>query len=251
MTDYSISDLTPEEVERYDRQLRIPNFCLEGQKKLKNAKVVVAGVGGLGCPVSIYLTAAGIGKIKIIDKEKVELSNLNRQILHWDKDIGKYKVDSALEKLRQLNPNVEIEGEIVEINEKNVFELIKDADVVVDGMDNFKTRFLLNKACLKLEKPFIHAAVYGFEGELMTILPGKGPCLQCLIPEEPPEIKPFPVFGATPAVMACLQAMETIKLVINLGELVVGRLLIFDGLNMQFKNVEVKKRLECPVCGNK
>jgi adenylyltransferase/sulfurtransferase len=244
-------ELSSKELERYDRQIRIEGFDVEGQKKLKKAKVVVAGAGGLGCPTAIYLAAAGVGKITIIDKEKVELSNLNRQILHWDKDIGKYKIDSAVEKLSQLNPDIEVEGLKIEITEQNVRSLIEDADVIVDGMDNFKTRFLLNEACVKLNKPFVHAAVYGLTGELMTIIPGKGPCYRCYLPVEPPEIKPFPILGATPGVLACLEAMETIKLITGIGEPLTGKLLLFDGFKMTFQILNVKKLENCPVCSGK
>lgn len=244
-------ELTSREIERYDRQIRLSELGLEGQRKLKGAKVLVAGLGGLGCPASIYLVAAGIGRVILVDRERVELSNLNRQILHWDKDIGRFKVDSAVEKLRQLNQDVEVEGRIVEINEENVYNLVKEVDVVVDGMDNFKTRFILNKACIDLGVPFIHGAIYGLEGRLMTIVPGEGPCLRCLIPVDPPEIKPFPVLGATPGVIACLQAIEAVKLITGMGVPCVGKLLIFDGLEMEFHKIEVRKSPSCRVCGEK
>jgi adenylyltransferase/sulfurtransferase len=220
----------------------------EGQRKLKQAKVIVAGVGGLGCPAAIYLAVAGIGRLILIDKEKVELSNLNRQVLHGEKDIGRYKVDSAVEKLRQLNPDIVIEGLKVNITRQNVSSLIKDADLVVDGMDNFRTRFLLNEACVRYGKPFIHAAVYGLTGELMTIIPGEGPCYQCYITTEPPEVKPFPVLGATPGVLACLEAMEAIKLITGIGEPLVGKLLLFDGLKMTFQTLNINRLSSCPVC---
>lgn len=244
-------ELTERELTRYDRQMRIQNFGKEGQKKLKVAKVVIAGLGGLGSPASIYLAVAGVGNLLLIDKEKAELSNLNRQILHWDKDVDRYKVDSAIEKLKQMNPDINVEGKITEINEDNVYSLIKGANVVVDCMDNFRTRFILNKACVKLRIPFVHAAVYGLEGRQMTIIPYKGPCLQCLIPEEPPEIKPFPVLGATPAVMACLQAIETIKLITGIGKPNIGRLLVFDGLEMSFESYEISRDPNCSICGKK
>ncbi|NHV59802.1 MAG: HesA/MoeB/ThiF family protein [Candidatus Verstraetearchaeota archaeon] len=243
-----MSELTPTELERYDRQIRIPRFGVEGQKKLKAAKVTVVGVGGLGCPVSIYLTAAGVGKITIIDKDRVELSNLNRQILHWEKDINRYKVDSAKEKLSQLNPFVEIEGKVIEITEDNVIQLLSGSDIVIDGMDNFKTRLILNKACVELRIPFIHAAIYGLEGELLTVLPGEGPCYQCFLQKAPPERKPFPVLGVTPAVMACLQAMETIKIITGCGKPSIGRVILFDGENMRFDSLNISRDPNCPVC---
>ncbi len=242
--------LSKEDLERYDRQIRIPGFGIEGQLKLQKAKVLVAGLGGLGSPASIYLAAAGVGKLLLIDKEVVELSNLNRQILHWDKDVSRRKVDSAVEKLRQLNPNISIEGLAVQINEDNIYDFVKEVDLVVDGMDNFKTRFIINEACVKLGKPFIHGAVYGLEGRLMTIIPRKGPCLRCLIPTEPPEVKPFPVLGATPAVIASLQVIEAIKVLTGIGEPLVGKLLVFDGLPMSFYEVIVKRSPKCPVCSD-
>ena len=245
-----MNGLSKEDLERYDRQIRIPGFGIEGQLKLQRAKVLVAGLGGLGSPASIYLAAAGVGKLLLIDREVVELSNLNRQILHWDKDVSRRKVDSAVEKLRQLNPNISIEGLAVQINEDNIYDFVKEVDLVVDGMDNFKTRFIINEACVKLGKPFIHGAVYGLEGRLMTIIPRKGPCLRCLIPTEPPEVKPFPVLGATPAVIASLQVIEAIKVLTGIGEPLVGKLLVFDGLPMSFHEVIVKRSPKCPVCSD-
>ena len=243
-------DLSPQELEVYDRQIRIPGLGVEGQRKLKASKVVVAGVGGLGCPASMYLTVAGVGEILLIDKDVVELSNLNRQVLHWLDDIGRFKAISAEEKLRRLNQAVKVKGIVDEINEGSVYRLIKGADVVIDGQDNFKTRLVLNKACLALGIPFIHAAVHGLYGQLMTIIPGKGPCLQCLIPTEPPEVKPFPILGATPAVMACLQAIEAVKLIAGLGSPCIGRLIIFDGVDMRFNEVTIKRNPSCPACGS-
>lgn len=242
--------LNERELIRYDRQIRVSGFGVEGQIKLKKSKVLVAGLGGLGAPAALYLAAAGIGKIVLVDREKVELSNLNRQIIHWTEDIGKKKVESALEKLRRLNPEIEVEGVVNEVNEENVYDLVKKVDVVVDGMDNFKTRFILNEACVRSRKPFVHAAVYGLEGRLMTIIPRKGPCLKCLIPMEPTEISPVPVLGATPAIMASMQVMETVKIIVGVGEPLVGKLLVFDGNSMEFLQVSVNRIENCPVCGN-
>jgi adenylyltransferase/sulfurtransferase len=241
--------LDPSELERYDRQMRIPGWGVEGQKKLKAARVTVAGAGGLGCPVSLYLAAAGVGHITIIDKETVELSNLNRQVLHWQADIGKYKADSVVAKLRSLNSSIEVEAVKAEITEKSVRGLIKDADIVVDGMDNFTTRFILNYGCVKEDIPFVHAGVYGLDGQMTTIIPKKGPCLQCIFPEKPPEFEKFPVAGVTPATLAILQALETIKLIIGLGKPLVGRMLLFDGDALTFSTMEVRRDPNCPVCG--
>lgn len=241
-------DLSIEELERYDRQIRITGLGVEGQKKLKAARVLVAGLGGLGCPASMYLAASGIGKLVIVDKDKVELSNLNRQVLHWSNDIGKLKVESVVEKIHRLNPNVDVEPLALEINEENVEDLVSRVDVVVDGMDNFKARFLLNEACIQQNKPFVHAAVYGLEGQLITVLPGKGPCLRCIIPVEPPQQTPVPVLSATPGIMATLEVMEVVKLVVGLGKPCSDKLLIFDGYEMSFHEMKVEPSPSCPVC---
>lgn len=241
--------LDPSELERYDRQLRIPGWGIEGQKKLKKARVTVAGAGGLGCPAALYLAAAGVGHLTIIDKEKVELSNLNRQVLHWQADIGKYKADSAADKLRALNSSIEVEAVKAEITENSVRDLIKGSNVVVDGMDNFATRFILNHGCVKEEIPFVHAGIYGLDGQITTIIPKKGPCLQCIFPEKPPEFAKFPVVGVTPATLAILEALETIKLITGIGQPLVGRMLLFDGESLTFSTMEVHRDPSCPVCG--
>lgn len=241
--------LSLEELKRYDRQIRISYFGVEGQRKLKSAKVLIAGLGGLGCPAAMYLAAVGTGKLLLVDREKVELSNLNRQILHWTSDVGKLKVESAAKKIKELNPNVEVEGLAEEIREDNVEALVKEVDVVVDGMDNYKTRFIINEACVLQNKPFVHAAIYGLEGQLMTILPGKGPCLRCVIPSEPPEVTPVPVFGATPGVMAALEVIEAMKLITGIGKPCIDKMIIFDGLTMTFYQIKVEVSTNCSVCG--
>ena len=241
--------LTTEERERYDRQIMIRGIGEEGQEKLKQAKVVVAGSGGLGSPASIYLAAAGVGTIRMIDHDRVELSNLNRQILHWDKDIGRNKVDSAAEKLSQLNRSVKIEAVEETIDEVNISRLVAGFDLIVDAMDNLPTRYLLNKAAIDNQIPFIHGAVYGLEGRVMTIIPGKTACLRCvyrgLIPEEK-----FPVIGVTPAVIGCIQATEVIKYVAGIGKLLTNRLLVYDGLNMRFTELTVSRDPDCEHCGH-
>ena len=234
---------------RYDRQIIMRGFGEEGQEKLKNARVVVAGGGGLGSPSSIYLAAAGVGTIRIIDHDKVELSNLNRQILHWDKDIGKKKVDSAAEKLGQLNKVIRIEAIEDTINEKNVAELVEGFDVIIDAMDNLEARYLLNKAAINNRVPFIHGAVYGLEGRAMTVIPGETACLRCIYRGQIPKEK-FPVLGVTPAVIGCIQATEAIKYIVGIGKLITDRLLVYDGLNMKFTEFTVKRDPECEHCGN-
>lgn len=240
--------LSLEELERYDRQIRIFSFGVEGQRKLKSSTVLVAGLGGLGCPASLYLAASGIGRLILVDKERVELSNLNRQILHWSPDIGKLKIQSVAEKIIKLNPNVNVEPLALEISEDNVDDLVKKVDIVVDGMDNYKTRFLLNDACVMQGKPFVHAAVYGLEGQLLTVLPGKGPCLRCVFPSEPPHQTMVPALSATPGVMAALEVMEVVKLIVGLGKPCSDKLLIFDGYEMRFHEVGVESSPNCPVC---
>ncbi len=241
--------LTIEEQERYDRQIMMRGFGEEGQEKLKRAKVIIAGSGGLGSPASIYLAAAGVGTIRIIDHDRVELSNLNRQVLHWDNDIGRNKVDSAAEKLSQLNRGVKIEAMEETINEANIARLVAGFDLIVDAMDNLPTRFLLNKTAIENHIPFIHGAVYGLEGRAMTIIPGKTACLRCvyrgLIPEEK-----FPVIGVTPAVIGCIQATEVIKYIVGIGRLLTNRLLVYDGLNMKFTELAVKRDPNCEHCGH-
>jgi len=241
--------LTPEEVERYERQIMIEGFGEEGQEKLKQAKVFIAGAGGLGSPVSIYLMAAGVGTMRIADHDRVELSNLNRQTLHWDEDIGKRKVDSALEKLKRLNKEVKIEATEETISEANVSQLVAGFDLIVDATDNLPTRYILNKTALEKDIPFFHGAVYGFEGRAMTIIPSQTACLKCLYHGVLPREK-FPVLGATPAVIACIQATEVIKYIVGIGELLTNRLLVFDGLDMKFTELKVKKDPNCEHCSH-
>jgi adenylyltransferase/sulfurtransferase len=213
--------------------------------------VAVAGLGGLGSPASIYLAAAGVGRITIIDAERIERSNLNRQVLHWEPDIGQSKVKSASEKLRAINSDTKVDEISVKITSENVDQLIKGADVVVDGTDNYPTRYLLNETCVRNRIPFVHGAVEGLVGQVMTILPGKGPCLKCAVPKEPPKKSVFPVLGATPGVIGCLQAMEAIKLITGVGKPLVGRMLIFNGIDMTFDEMKVNRNPNCPVCGGR
>ena len=195
--------LTPEEKQRYDRQIMIPGIGEAGQEKIKKARVVIAGAGGLGSPIALYLTAAGVGTLRIIDNDKVELSNLNRQILHGDKDIGQAKTASAYEKLTKLNKNVTLETVHITIDESNAAQLTEGFDVIVDAMDNMPTRYLLNKAAIKHRVPFVHGAVSGLEGRALTVIPGKSACLKCIYHSLPPEAK-FPVLGTTPAVIGAI-----------------------------------------------
>lgn len=242
--------LSQEELIRYDRQIMIPEIGREGQERLKNARIFIAGAGGLGSPVSIYLAAAGVGRIKIADHDTIELSNLNRQVLHWKEDLGKRKVDSARDKLRKLNPDIKLEIIHETINEKNVSQMVDGFDAIVDAMDNFQTRYILNKAAVDKDIPFFHGAVRGFEGRAMTIIPGKTACLRCMYHGMPPKEK-SPVLGVTPAIIASIQATEVIKYLIGIGDLLTDRLLIYDGLMMIFREFKVRKNPECDHCGKK
>jgi molybdopterin/thiamine biosynthesis adenylyltransferase len=242
--------LSQEELVRYDRQIMIREIGREGQERLKNAKVFIAGAGGLGSPVSIYLAAAGIGLIKIADHDNVELSNLNRQILHWEEDIGKNKIDSARDKLSRLNPSVNLEITHETINERNVSQMVGGFDAIVDAMDNFPTRYVLNKAAVEKNIPFFHGAVSGLEGRAMTIIPGKTACLRCMYHGIPPAEK-FPVIGVTPAIIGSIQATEVIKCLVGMGDLLTNRLLIYDGMSMVFKEFKIRKNPECDHCGIK
>jgi adenylyltransferase/sulfurtransferase len=241
--------LTPEERQRYDRQIMILGLGESGQEKLKKARVVIAGSGGLGSPIALYLTAAGIGTLRIIDNDIVELSNLNRQILHWDKDIGKEKAKSAHDKLTQLNKNVTIETINATIDETNVYDLTAGFDVIVDAMDNMPTRYLLNKAAIEHKMPFVHGAVSGLEGRAMTVIPGESACIRCIYHGTPPKIK-FPVLGTTPGIIGAIQATEVIKYLTGIGTLLTNRLLIYDGLNMKFTELSVVRNINCEHCGD-
>jgi adenylyltransferase/sulfurtransferase len=220
----------------------------EGQAKLKLAGVVVAGVGGLGCPAAIYLCAAGVGRIRIIDKERADLNNLNRQILYWESDVGRYKAELAKEKLERLNSNVTIEAVRDTITDQNATELIQGFNVVLDGMDNFQTRLVLNRACVSEDIPFVHGSIYGLEGYVTTIVPHSTPCLMCIYGEAPPEIEKFPVVGATTSTIASLEVMEALKLITGIGTPYSGKVLFWDGADMRFTEIEVRRKRDCPVC---
>ena len=239
--------LTKDELERYDRQIMIADIGEDGQEKLKRARVFIAGVGGLGSPAAIYLTTAGVGMIRVVDHDRVELTNLNRQVLHWDDDIGRSKVESATEKLEKLNHDVKIEAIEERITEANIFQLVAGFDLIVDAMDNLPTRYLLNKVAIEKKIPFFHGAIYGFEGRAMTIIPGESTCLRCVYRGVIPGEK-FPVIGVTPAVIGCIQATEAIKYIVGVGELLTNRLLIYDGLDMKFTEFKVKKDPNCEHC---
>jgi molybdopterin/thiamine biosynthesis adenylyltransferase len=241
--------LTVDELERYDRQIMLREIGEAGQEKLKRASVFIAGAGGLGSPAAMYLTAAGVGRIRLVDHDRVDRTNLNRQVLHWDNDIGRSKVESATEKLKKLNPEVEIEAIEETITEANLANLLTGFDLIVDAMDNLTTRYLLNKAALDNNIPFFHGAIHGFEGRAMTIIPNKTACLRCVYRGVIPEEK-FPVIGVTPAVIGCIQATEVIKYIVGIGELLTNKLLNYDALSMEFTEFEVKKDPYCEHCAH-
>ena len=241
--------LTRNEAKRYDRQIMIEGFGGEGQEKLKRARVFIAGAGGLGAPVCTYLTAAGVGVMRIVDHDKVELSNLNRQVLHWERDMGRRKVDSATDKLKKLNEGVAIEAVGEMITEANISQLVAGFDLIVDAMDNLPTRYLLNKVAIDKNIPFFHGAIYGFEGRAMTVIPGETACLKCIYRGVIAKEK-FPVIGVTPAVIGCVQATEVIKYIVGIGKLLTNRLLIYDGLNMKFSEFTVKRDPNCEHCSH-
>ncbi|MCS6784599.1 MAG: HesA/MoeB/ThiF family protein [Candidatus Caldarchaeum sp.] len=243
--------LSGRELERYDRQLRVPEIGLDGQGRLKRSKVLVAGVGGLGGVASMYLAAAGVGFVRLVEDGVLELSNLNRQLPYSEQDLGSLKVQAAAKRLRSLNSDIVVEPVPERITSGNVVELVRGVDVVVDGMDNFETRFLLNDACVELGVPFIHGAVHGFEGRLMTVIPGVGPCLRCLMPELPKVVETIPVVGPVPGVIGSLQALETLKILTGAGKTSAGRLLVFNGLDMDFVAIPVNRSPKCPACGKK
>jgi len=241
--------LTEDELIRYDRQIMIKGIGEDGQERLKKARVFVAGGGGLGSPISIYLAVAGVGTIRLVDHDTVELSNLNRQILHGNGDIGERKIDSAVQKLENLNKDVTVEAVAETITEKNISRLVGDCDLIVDAMDNLPTRYVLNRAAIEKNIPFFHGAVYGFEGRAMTVIPGRTACLWCIYQGRVTQGK-FPVIGVAPAVIGCLQATEVIKYLTGIGELLTGQLLMYDGLNLEFTKLEVKRDPNCQHCGH-
>ena len=240
--------LSPNERARYDRQLGLRGFGEQGQEKLKKAKVVVAGAGGLGSASLTYLAEAGVGTIRIIDCDTVEISNLNRQILHWHEDIGRRKVDSASEKLGKLNPKIDIEPVHEKITGSNVSQLIDGFHLIVDAVDNLPARYSLNHEAIRRSIPFFHGAISEFEGRVMTIIPGETACLHCLYRGRVPKGK-MPVVGVIPAVIGNIQATEVIKHILGIGKLLTDRLLVFDGLQSVFSEFKVLKNPECSACG--
>ena len=247
---------TNEQIERYSRHIILKEVGVKGQKKLLNAKVMIIGAGGLGAPVAMYLAAAGVGTIGIADADEVDLSNLQRQIIHQTKDLGVPKVDSARETMEAMNPDVKVNTYHEFITSENILDIIKDYDFVIDATDNFPAKFLINDACVMAKKPFSHAGIIRFQGQLMTYVPGKGPCYRCVFKEPPPKdavptCKQAGVIGAMAGVIGSLQAMEAVKYIIGVGDLLTGYLLTYDALKMQFRKVKLPSDThDCAVCGD-
>jgi adenylyltransferase/sulfurtransferase len=248
-------EFTVEEVQRYARHIILPGVGAEGQRKLLEAKVLCIGTGGLGSPIAMYLAAAGVGTIGLVDFDRVDLSNLQRQISHGTDDVGRPKVESARDTLRAINPNVEVVTYDTMLTSENAFEILEPWDVVIDGTDNFPVRYLVNDATQMLGKPLVYGSIYQFEGQATVFMPGKEqPCYRCLFPQPPPpgtvpSCAEGGVFGVLPGIVGTIQATEAIKLIIGLGESLVGRLLIFDALTMDFTTVNLRWDADCPVCG--
>jgi molybdopterin-synthase adenylyltransferase len=234
---------------RYDRQMMINHFGEKGQEKLKKSRVLIAGVGGLGSAAAYYLTAAGVGALRIVDKDQVEISNLNRQILHWEPDIDRSKVESAKKKLSQLNSGIDLDIRHEEINEETLPQLMDGCDLVLDGLDNFPTRYLINQQIVPRGIPFIYGGILGMMGMATLVRPGETPCLKCLFPQAPPPQR-FPVLGTTPGIIGLIEANEAIKYLVGFGKLLTGRLLVYNGLDMRFSEVRIEPNPECPVCAD-
>ncbi len=235
--------------ERYRRQISLPGFGEESQARLKGTTVLVAGLGGLGSPLTLYLAAVGVGHLQLVDNDTVELSNLNRQVLHWDSDIGRKKARSASDKVAQINPTTRVEAFDLTITDNNVGEITKDCDLILDAMDNFPIRYALNKAAIAHNVPLVHGAIYGYEGRLATVIPGQSACLECIYPHIPPHAT-FPVLGTTPGVIALLQATEAIKYLAGVGTLLTDNMLIYDGETMHFDRVPVTRNPLCKSCAS-
>ena len=246
-------DFSEDDIHRYSRHIVLPEVGGIGQKRLNRAAVLIVGAGGLGSPVAMYLAAAGIGKIGIVDNDVVDVSNLQRQILHTTADIGRKKVESAREMLLALNPGLEIIPHDLRLNAGNILDLLHEYDVVAEGSDNFPTKFLVNDACVMTKTPLSMAGIFRFSGQILTVVPGEGPCYRCLIPQPPPpgaipSCQEAGVFGAMAGVVGIVQATEIVKLVLGKGDVLNGRFLLFEALQMRFEPIEVKRNPDCPVC---
>ncbi len=249
------AQLTNEEIARYSRHLILPEVGMEGQVKLKNAKVAMIGAGGLGAPLGLYLAAAGVGRIGVVDFDVVDASNLQRQVIHGTNDLGRKKLDSAADRMRDINPNVRIDKFDTGLTSENALEILKDYDIVVDGTDNFPTRYLVNDACVLLKKPNVYGSIFRFEGQASVFAYEGGPCYRCLYPEPPPpglvpSCAEGGVLGILPGIIGVIQATETVKIILGVGETLRGRLLMYDALAMRFRELKLQRDRNCPVCGD-
>jgi len=247
-------DLTPEQLTRYSRHFILPEIGEKGQIKLLESKILLIGAGGLGSPLGLYLAAAGVGTIGIVDFDNVDLSNLQRQILHTNDEIGKPKVDSAEKRIKAMNPDTKVIKHKVKLSSKNALEIMKEYDLIIDGTDNFPTRYLTNDACVLLKKPNIYGSIFRFDGLATVFKADEGPCYRCLYPEPPPpgmvpSCAEGGVLGILPGVIGLIQATEAIKMIVGIGRTLVGRLLVYDALQMTFRELKLKKDPDCPVCG--
>ena len=254
-TESSVS-LSNQEVERYSRHLIMPEVGMDGQLKLKAASVLCIGVGGLGSPVAMYLAAAGVGRLGVVDFDVVDYSNLQRQVIHGTPDVGRSKLESARDKLVAINPEVTIDMHETALSSSNAFDVLGDYDIVVDGTDNFPTRYLVNDACVLLRKPNVFGSIFRFEGQVSVFATEQGPCYRCLYPEPPPpglvpSCAEGGVLGILPGVIGTIQATETVKLIIGVGEPLINRFMIYDALRMKFRELKLRRDPDCPVCGDR
>ena len=250
-----MASLSKEEILRYSRHLIMPEVGMDGQLKLKQAKVLCIGTGGLGAPLGLYLAAAGVGRIGLVDFDTVDFTNLQRQVLFGTSDVGRPKIEAAADHLRNLNPLIQIDTFETRLSSENALDLFKDYDIIVDGTDNFPTRYLVNDACVLLGKPNVYGSIFRFEGQITIFGAPGGPCYRCLYPEPPPpglvpSCAEGGVLGVLPGIVGTIQAAETLKLIIGKGDPLIGRLLLFDALGMRFRELKLRKNPECPVCGD-
>lgn len=249
-----MTDLSRDEILRYSRHLILPEVTLDGQQKLKDARVLCIGAGGLGSPLTLYLAAAGVGRLGLVDFDEVDLTNIQRQILYATSDVGRPKLEAATERLTALNPSIEVVPHAVQLSRDNVMDIVESYDIVVDGTDNFPTRYLTNDACVIAGKPNVYGSIFRFEGQVSVFDATRGPCYRCLFPEPPPagavpSCAEGGVLGVLPGIIGSLQALEVIKLILHRGDSLVGRLVLFDALAFEFRKLKIKKDPDCPVCG--
>ena len=247
-------NFSKEQIERYSRHIILKEVGGMGQTKLLESKVLLIGAGGLGSPIAVYLAAAGVGTLGIIDDDVVDLSNLQRQILHGTSDIGTPKTKSAEATIAEMNPDVKVIPINERINSENAFQILEQYDLIVDGCDNFQTRYLINDACVMLGKPIVHGSIFQFDGQVTVLYPGKGPCYRCIFPEPPPaglapSCQEAGVFGVLPGIIGTIQAVEAIKILLNIGDSLIGTLLLFDALTMSFNRMKLRQDENCPMCG--